>query len=60
MVVARIIETEAARPATVDDYRTQIIERLAESKLMEELLQELRQATYIEVRLPDPGGGTQR
>ena len=60
MVVARIIETEAARPATVDDYRTQIIERLADGKLMDELLQELRQATYIEVRLPDPGGGSQR
>jgi hypothetical protein len=60
MVVARIIETEEARPATVDDYRTQIIERLADGKLMDELLQELRQATYIEVRLPDPGGGSQR
>ena len=60
IVVAKITNTESARPATVDDYRTQIIERLAETKLMDELLAELRGATYIEVRLPDPGGRAQR
>ncbi len=55
--VARVTDLEPARPATVDDYRTTILEQLAQAKLMEELLQELRQRTYIEVRLPpDPGG----
>lgn len=57
LIIARISEVEAARPATVDDYRTQIFDRLAQDKLMEELLQELRVATYIDIRLADPGGG---
>lgn len=59
VTVLRVAEVEPARPASVDDYRTTIQDRLAENKLMEELLDELRAVTYIEVRLPpDPGGGT--
>lgn len=58
VVVLRVSELDAARPATVDDYRANIQEQLAQAKLMEELLAELRAATYIDVRLPpDPSGG---
>jgi parvulin-like peptidyl-prolyl isomerase len=57
VAVARVTEVVPARPATVDDYRTTILDQLAQAKLMDELLQELRRSTYIEVRLPDAGGG---
>lgn len=57
VAVAQVTQLEAARPATVDDYRATIQEQLAQTKLMDELLQELRRSTYIEVRLPEPGGG---
>lgn len=57
VVVLRVTDLEPARPASVDDYRATIQERLADNKLMEELIDELRASTYIEIRLPDPGGG---
>ena len=53
-VVARVIETNAARPATVEDYRDFIRQQIAQGKLYEEILAELRRRTYIEIRKP-PG-----
>jgi len=53
-VVARIVETNAARPATVEDYRDFIHQQIAQGKLYEEILAELRRRTYIEIRKP-PG-----
>ncbi|MCI0433900.1 MAG: peptidylprolyl isomerase [Gemmatimonadetes bacterium] len=56
-VVARITETHDARPATVDDYRDFIQQQIAQGKLYQEILAELRRRTYIEIRKPpgDPG-----
>jgi peptidyl-prolyl cis-trans isomerase SurA len=59
-VVLRITDVQAERPATVDDFREQIEQVLAQGKLQEELIQELRGKTYIEVRLGDRGGGSRR
>jgi peptidyl-prolyl cis-trans isomerase SurA len=55
--VVRIVEVEASRPATVDDYRTQIQQTLAQSKLMEEIISDLRRTTLIELRLNAGRGG---
>lgn len=52
LAVVRVTSTEPARPATVDDYRVQIQQQLAQQKLMQEVLQELRRATYIDIRMP--------
>jgi peptidyl-prolyl cis-trans isomerase SurA len=49
-VVARVVDLEEAREATVDDYRLQIQQRLARDKLVAEILDELRRRTYIEIR----------
>lgn len=51
-VVARVAELTEARPATVDDYRTIIQGRIADRKLNEEIVAELRRKTYIEIRKP--------
>jgi parvulin-like peptidyl-prolyl isomerase len=60
-VVVKVIGLEAERPATIDDFREQIEQQLAQRKLQEELIQELRRKTYVEVRLgKDPGGGVPR
>lgn len=52
LAVVRVTATEPARPASVDDYRVQIQQQIAQGKLMQEILDELRRATYIDVRLP--------
>jgi peptidyl-prolyl cis-trans isomerase SurA len=52
LAIVRVTSTEPARPATVDDYRVQIQQQIAQTKLMEELIQELRRATYIDIRMP--------
>jgi parvulin-like peptidyl-prolyl isomerase len=60
-VVVKVMNLEEGRPATVDDFREQIEQTLAQRKLQDELIQELRRKTYIEIRLGrDPGGGVPR
>ncbi len=56
-VVARIVETNPARPATVEDYRDFIRQQIAQGKLYEEILGELRRRTYIDICRPpgEPG-----
>jgi peptidyl-prolyl cis-trans isomerase SurA len=49
-VVARVVDLEDAREATVDDYRLQIQQQIARQKLIEEVLDELRRRSYIEIR----------
>lgn len=57
--VVRITRTEEAREATFEDYREQIRQTLAQQKLVEEILQELRRRTYIDIRLAG-GASTDR
>lgn len=56
--VIKIARVEQSRPATLEDYQEQIRQRLAQQKLMEEILQEIRRRTHVEIRLAgDPPGG---
>jgi peptidyl-prolyl cis-trans isomerase SurA len=56
-VIGEVEDLGEAREATVDDYRTVIQRQLAEQKLVEEILQELRRRTHIEIRQPELAGG---
>jgi peptidyl-prolyl cis-trans isomerase SurA len=51
-VILRIDRTQEAREATVDDYRAQIQQGLAQKKLTDEIFAELRRGTYVEIRAP--------
>jgi parvulin-like peptidyl-prolyl isomerase len=54
-VVARVTGISAARPATVEDYRPTIENIIANQKLNEEIIAELRRRTHIEIRKPASG-----
>ncbi len=54
-VVAHVMEISAARPATVEDYRPTIENLIANRKLNEEIVAELRRRTRIEIRKPASG-----
>ena len=56
-LVARILSTEDARPATYEDYRDRIRQILAQQKLLEEILTELRRRTRVDLRLEAMDGG---
>jgi peptidyl-prolyl cis-trans isomerase SurA len=56
-VVGKVEDLAEARPATVDDYRLVIQQRIARQKLIEEILQELRRRTHIEIRQTELAGG---
>lgn len=55
-VVARVEDLAEARAATVADYRIVIQQRIARQKLIQEILQELRRRTYIEIRQRELAG----
>jgi hypothetical protein len=55
--VVRVTRTEAARAATMDDYREVIQQRIAQEKLVNEALEELRRRTFIEIRPDTLRGG---
>ncbi|MGD8279169.1 MAG: peptidylprolyl isomerase [Gemmatimonadota bacterium] len=57
-VVARVRELSEQRPATVDDYRPTIENIIANRKLNEEIIAELRRRTRVEIR--KPAGGPNR
>lgn len=54
-LVARIVATEEARPATYEDYRDVLRRNLARQKMIEEMLEELRRRTRVELRLDRNG-----
>lgn len=56
-VVARVEDLGEAREATVEDYRLVIQQRIARQKLIDEILQELRRRTHIEIRQQELAGG---
>jgi peptidyl-prolyl cis-trans isomerase SurA len=49
--VVRVIRLETSRRASLEDTREQIRQNLAQQKLIDELIGEIRRRTYIEVRL---------
>jgi len=51
-VLARATELTDSRPATVDDYRARIQTILADRKLNEEIIADLRRKTHVEIRRP--------
>lgn len=56
--VVKVEAVEPSRPATLDDYREQIRENLAQQKLLQEIVQDIRRRTLVEIRLagPSPDG----
>jgi peptidyl-prolyl cis-trans isomerase SurA len=57
-VVLRVTSVQPEREATLDDLRSYIQQRIAETKQTEEIIRDLRRQSYVEVRLgQDPGGG---
>jgi peptidyl-prolyl cis-trans isomerase SurA len=55
-VVVRVEDLGEAREATVEDYRLVIQQQLAQQKLVDEILQELRRRTHIEIRRQELAG----
>ncbi len=55
--VVKVERVEAARPATVEDYRAQIQQQMAHEKQLAEIIADLRRATYIEIRV-GPGASS--
>jgi peptidyl-prolyl cis-trans isomerase SurA len=55
--IVRIEDLGEAREATVEDYRLVIQQRIARQKLIEEILQELRRRTHIEIRQQELASG---
>lgn len=55
-VVVRVEDLGEAREATVEDYRLVIQQALARQKLIDEILQELRRRTHIEIRRQELAG----
>jgi peptidyl-prolyl cis-trans isomerase SurA len=51
-VIVRVDRIQNARAATVEDYRAVIQQNIAQQKLYDEILAELRRSTYIDIRLP--------
>ncbi|MGH7555097.1 MAG: peptidylprolyl isomerase [Longimicrobiales bacterium] len=49
--VVKVTKLEESRPPTLEDYSEQIRQDLAQNKLIEEILQEVRRRTYIDIRL---------
>jgi peptidyl-prolyl cis-trans isomerase SurA len=56
-VIVRVEDLGEAREATVEDYRLVIQQRIARQKLIEEILQELRRRTHIEIRQQELASG---
>lgn len=56
-IVVRVEDLGEAREATVEDYRLVIQQRIARQKLIDEILQELRRRTHIEIRQQELAGG---
>ncbi len=49
--VVRVTQLEESRPARLEDYSQQIRQNLAQQKLVEEILQEIRRRTFVDIRL---------
>jgi len=47
--VIRVIERKAAGAYTLDDVREQVRQRIQESKVVEQLIRDLRQTTYVNI-----------
>ena len=55
LAVLKVLERTAGGPATFEDMQDQIKSRIQEQRMIEQVVQKLRDAAYVEIRLP--GGG---
>ena len=55
LAVMKVLERTAGGPATFEDMQDQIKSRIQEQRMIEQVVQKLRDAAYVEIRLP--GGG---
>lgn len=51
--VVKVTDVETSRPATLDDYREQIRQRLSRQKLIEEIIRDIRRGTLVDIRLAE-------
>jgi peptidyl-prolyl cis-trans isomerase SurA len=51
LAVVNVLRVEDARPATLEDFRTQLRQQIAQQKLMDELVEEIRRQTHVDIRL---------
>ncbi len=52
LAIVRVLERKAGGRATFEDMRAQLESRLREQKVIEQVVQDLRAAAYVDIRLP--------
>lgn len=52
LAIVRVLERRAGGPASFEDMRAQLESRLREQKIIEQVVEDLRTAAYVDIRLP--------